>query len=70
MGAISPVDQVVEVLPDDFCLYPEALLTQMGDDAYHVTDTHWTQQAAMRVTCEVGESIRAGRIGRCRTLVY
>lgn len=53
MGAISPADQVVAVLPDDFCLYPEALLTQMGDDAYHVTDTHWTQQAAMRVTCEV-----------------
>ncbi|MGP9629466.1 glycosyltransferase family 2 protein [Halomonas sp. AOP42-C1-46] len=52
MGAVTPVDQVVEVLPDAFCLYPEALLKQMGDDAYHVTDTHWTQQAAMRVTCE------------------
>lgn len=52
MGAVTPVDQVVEALPDAFCLYPEALLKQMGDDAYHVTDTHWTQQAAMRVTCE------------------
>lgn len=52
MGAVTPVDQVVEVLPNAFCLYPEALLKQMGDDAYHVTDTHWTQQAAMRVTCE------------------
>ena len=52
MGAVTPVDQVVEALPDAFCLYPEALLKQMGDDAYHVTDTHWTQQGAMRVTCE------------------
>lgn len=52
MGAVTPVDQVVEALPDDFCLYPEALLKQMGDDAYHMTDTHWTQQGAMRVACE------------------
>ncbi|AQU81889.1 hypothetical protein BV504_04325 [Halomonas sp. 'Soap Lake  len=53
MGAVSPADQVVAALPDGFCLYPEALLKQMGDDAYHVTDTHWTQQGAMHVTCEV-----------------
>lgn len=53
MGAVTPVDQVVEALPNAFCLYPVALLKQMGDSAYHVTDTHWTQQGAMRVTCEV-----------------
>ncbi|MGP9656109.1 glycosyltransferase family 2 protein [Halomonas sp. AOP35-4E-18] len=52
MGAVTPVDRVVEALPDDFCLYPEALLKQMGDDAYHMTDTHWTQQGAMHVACE------------------
>lgn len=53
MGEAAPADQVVTALSDDFCLYPEALLKQMGDDAYHVTDTHWTQQGAMRVTCEM-----------------
>ena len=52
-GGTSPVEQVVEALPETFYLYPENLLKEMGDDAYHVTDTHWTQQGAMRATCEV-----------------
>lgn len=52
MGTTTPVDQVLAALPDAFYLYPENLLKQMGDEAYHLTDTHWTQKAAMRVTCE------------------
>jgi hypothetical protein len=44
-----PVEQALSVLPEPLWLYPLAALQALGNQAYQVTDTHWTQRAAGRV---------------------
>lgn len=45
----APVEQALAVLPEAAYLYPLEALEALGDQAYQVTDTHWTQRAAGHV---------------------
>ncbi|MDN3557458.1 glycosyltransferase family 2 protein [Halomonas maura] len=45
-----PVDQVAAALPTSLLVYPLEALRDLGDEAYYVTDTHWTHRGALAAT--------------------
>lgn len=57
-GKQNPVQQVADVLPRELLVHPVAAMKACGDDAFLVTDTHWSDQGA-----KVGAVELAKRLG-------
>lgn len=51
------VDQVAARLPERLLVYPADELRELGDEAYLVKDTHWSQRGAMRAAVALAESL-------------
>ena len=46
-GSNGPIQQLMALPEAHSIVYPQALLTQLGDEAFIRTDSHWSQQGAM-----------------------
>ncbi|TWU31997.1 alginate O-acetyltransferase AlgX-related protein [Novipirellula artificiosorum] len=60
-GQWGPMQQIAALIPKKIFVYPVAPLSALGDNAYFVTDTHWTDRGAMLATVELAETLGLSR---------
>ncbi|WP_442509432.1 alginate O-acetyltransferase AlgX-related protein [Novipirellula sp. SH528] len=56
-GDQNPVQQVADVLPRELVVHPVAAMKELGDDAFLVTDTHWSDQGARVAAVELAKTL-------------